>query len=114
MAMIIIAVMIWFLELKKTGIRAGRFFDVFGKNPLFIFVLSGALPRLLNLIRIPNGVSEEGEKKYIGPFAWFYKNICEPLFTDPRNSSLLYAICFIILMWFIAWILDRRKIYIRV
>jgi len=114
MAMIIIAVMIYFLEMKRTALTAGKFFDVFGKNALFIFVLSGALPRLLNLIRIPNGVSGEGNPKYTGPFGWFYQNVCQPLFTDPRNSSLLYAICFILLMWAIAWWLDKRRIYIKV
>ena len=50
-----IAGMIWYIEVQ--GVKNGltKFFDVFGKNPLFIFVLSGLLPKALGLIRIPNG-----------------------------------------------------------
>ncbi|RYY43856.1 MAG: DUF1624 domain-containing protein, partial [Chitinophagaceae bacterium] len=60
LALLILALLIYLIEFKNARGTWSRFFDVFGKNPLFIFVLSGALPRLLGLIRIPNGVTEEG------------------------------------------------------
>ena len=34
--------------------------------------------------------------------------------SDPRIGSLVYALCFIAMMWFLAWLLDRKKIYIKV
>lgn len=114
LALLILALMIYLIEFKNARGAWSRFFDVFGKNPLFIFVLSGALPRLLGLIRIPNGLNEEGKAKFLAPFAWFYEKCCKPLFNDPRNSSLLYALCFITFMWLLAWLLDRKKIYIKV
>jgi predicted acyltransferase len=114
LALLILALMIYLIEFKNARGAWSRFFDVFGKNPLFIFVLSGALPRLLGLIRIPNGFNEEGKAKFLAPFAWFYEKCCKPLFNDPRNSSLLYALCFITFMWLLAWLLDRKKIYIKV
>lgn len=115
LAMLILALMIYMIEFKNAKGWWSKFFDVFGKNPLFIFVLSGALPRLLGLIRIPNGVDKlTGKEKFLSPFGYFYEMLCKPLFQDPRNASLLYAICFIIFMWFLAWLLDKKKIYIRV
>ncbi len=114
LALLILALMIYLIEFKNVRGAWSRFFDVFGKNPLFIFVLSGALPRLLGLIRIPNGVTDAGKQKFLTPFAWFYEKCCKPLFDDPRNGSLLYALCFISLMWLLAWILDKKKIYIKV
>jgi predicted acyltransferase len=101
------------IEFKNYKGRWSRFFDVFGKNALFIFVLSGILPRLLALIRIPREMINN-KQTYFSPLSWFYEKICNPLFTDPRNASLLYAICFITVMWLLAWVLDKKKIYIKV
>lgn len=114
LALLVLGLMMHIIEFRKGKGRWSRFFDVFGKNALFIFVLSGLLPRLLALIRIPAGTGNDGNPKYLTPFAWFYEHVCMPLFTDPRNASLLYALCFIIMMWFFAWLMDRKKIYIKV
>jgi len=115
LAMVIIAVMIYLIELKNKRGWLSRFFDVFGKNPLFIFVLSGILPRLVGLIRIPSGINASGNETYITPFRWFYEHICVPLFgTNPNNSSLFYALCMITFYWLIVWVMDKKKIYVKV
>ncbi len=114
LAMMILAVMIYIIEFKNRRGIWSRFFDVFGKNALFIFILSGALPRLLGLIRIPNGFNEEGEPKYLAPFSWFYHNVCKLVPGKPENGSLLYAICMILLFWAICYWMDRKKIYVKV
>lgn len=114
LAMLVIGMLIYLLEFKNAKGAWSRFFDVFGKNPLFIFALSGMLPRLVGLIRIPNGVNKNGKPIYLSPLSWFYEKCCKPLFDDPRNASLMYAICFIMFMWALAWWLDRKKIYIKV
>ena len=115
LALIILGVMIYVIEFKGWKGSWSRFFDVFGKNALFIFVLSGVLPRLLALIQIPGGVDADGKPIYLTPFNWFYENICKPIApAEPRFGSLIYALCFISMMWFFAWILDKRKIYIKV
>lgn len=112
-ALIILAVIIYFIELKEKRTRLDKFFNVFGKNPLFIFVLSGLLPRILWLIRIPAGL-ENGQQIYTNPLSWFYEHVCRPVFSNENNSSLLYAFCFIIFMWVIVYFMDRKKIYIKV
>ncbi|MFT3979527.1 MAG: heparan-alpha-glucosaminide N-acetyltransferase domain-containing protein [Ferruginibacter sp.] len=113
LALLILAVMIYLIEFKNAKGAWSRFFDVFGKNPLFIFALSAILPKSLALVRITNG-TEDGKTTYTSPLRWFYENCCDPLFKDPRNGSLLYALAFISFMWLLAWLLDRKKIYIRV
>ncbi|MEQ1798889.1 MAG: heparan-alpha-glucosaminide N-acetyltransferase domain-containing protein [Lacibacter sp.] len=109
-----IATMIYFIEFKQATGWLTKFFDVFGKNPLFIFVLSGFLPRLLGLIRIPNGINAEGLPKYLSPFGWFYEKICKLIPGIPENGSLFYAICMIVMYWAICYWLDKKKIYIKV
>lgn len=115
LAMIILATMMYFIEMKGKKNWVARFFDVFGKNPLFIFVLSGFIPRLLWLIRIPNGISVDGHQLYTNPLGWFYQTICKPIFPNHLEmGSLLYAIVWIVVMWVIVYWMDRKKIYIKV
>ena len=115
LAMTILAVMIYLIELKNKKGWLSKFFDVFGKNPLFIFVLSGFLPRVLGLIRIPSSIDAQGKQLYLTPFAWFYEHICKPLFPNNlNNGSLLYALCTITFYWLIVWWMDKKKIYVKV
>lgn len=114
LAIYTIATMIYFIEFKQATGWLTKFFDVFGKNPLFIFVLSGFLPRLLGLIRIPNGINAEGLPKYLSPFGWFYEKVCKLIPGIPENGSLFYAICMIVMYWAICYWLDKKKIYIKV
>lgn len=115
LALIVLSVMIYIIEFKNVKGWLSRFFDVFGKNALFIFVLSGLLPRLMALIRIQNGINADGKQIYLTPLSWFYEHLCKPILPlDPRIGSLFYALCFIAMMWFLAWMLDKKKIYIKV
>jgi predicted acyltransferase len=114
LALYTIAMLIYLIELKKVKGFWIRFFDVFGKNPLFIFVLSGFLPRALALIRIPNGFNAEGLPKYLSPFSWYYENIAKKIPGIPENGSLFYALTMIVFFWAIANWMDRKKIYIKV
>ncbi|MEO9005249.1 MAG: heparan-alpha-glucosaminide N-acetyltransferase domain-containing protein [Ginsengibacter sp.] len=115
LAMVIIAVMIQQIELKHRNGWLSKFFDVFGKNPLFIFVLSGFLPRVLSLVRIPSGIDTTGTQLYLTPFSWFYEHICKPVFPQNlNNGSLLYAFCMITFYWLIVYWMDKKKIYIKV
>ncbi|MEO6584042.1 MAG: DUF5009 domain-containing protein [Ferruginibacter sp.] len=114
LALLIQGVLIHLVEFKKVTGTWSRFFDVFGKNALFIFVMSGILPRLLSLIRIPAGVDSNNKAKFLSPLGYFYEHICKPLFANEENASLLYAFCFITMMWFFAWWLHKKKIYIKV
>jgi predicted acyltransferase len=105
LAIITIATMIYLIEIK--GIKSGisRFFDVFGKNALFVFALSAFLPKGLALIKFSDGVT---------PWNWLYKKVLVQVPGAPENGSLLYALAVISFMWLICYWLDRKKIYIKV
>jgi predicted acyltransferase len=114
LAILTIGVLIHALEFRNAKGAWSRFFDVFGKNPLFIFVLSGFLPRVLALLRWTDHYTPEGKPVYVSPFPWFYQNVCKPISSDLRLGSLVYAICMIVFYWLIVYILDKKKIYIKV
>lgn len=105
LATLVIATMIYLIEFRNSRNFLTRFFDVFGKNALFVFALSAFLPKGLALIRIEEGVN---------PWNFLYKKIFVNIPGDPRIGSLLFALCVITFMWLVCWWLDRRKIYIKV
>lgn len=114
LATIIIATMIYMIEIKNVKVWLSKFFDVFGKNALFVFALSAFLPKILWLIRIPNGTTAAGKPIYTDPWHWFYLKICAKIPGDPRIGSLAFAISFIIFMWAICYWMDKKKIYVKV
>lgn len=114
MATAILATLIYAIEVKGIRNWVTRFFDVFGKNALFVFALSAFLPRGLRLIRIPNGLDEHGQTVYISPWNFIYERGYKLIPGDPRIGSLLFALTVIAFMWAICYWLDKKKIYIKV
>ncbi len=114
-AILCLVVLIYIIEIRHWKGWGSRFFDVFGKNPLFIFVLSGFVPRVLGLIRIaPTGSSGSGYPD-LSPMSWFFDQVCRPLTAgNVKNASLLYSFVLVLIYWLIGYALDKRKIYIRV
>ncbi len=78
-------------------------FHVFGLNPLIAFVGSGAMARLLGIIKI-DGVSLQQLS---------YRALFKPYF-EPHFASLLWALTFVLLWYVILWVLYRRNIVLKV
>jgi predicted acyltransferase len=79
------------------------FFEVFGRNPLFIYILSGVFVRIMSLIRI-NDQSLSG---------WIYQNLFASVW-EAKNASLLFAVSYMLVLWGIGYWMDRKKVYIKV
>ncbi|TCJ14163.1 DUF5009 domain-containing protein [Flaviaesturariibacter flavus] len=114
MAILVLGTLIYAIEVRGMRGRWTRFFDVFGKNALFVFALSAFLPRGLRLLRIPNGTNDKGAPVYTNPWNFLYDKVYKFLPGDPRVGSLLFALTVILFMWAICYWLDRKKIYIKV
>jgi predicted acyltransferase len=112
LALAVLGVAMYAIEFKGLGGAWSRFFDVFGKNPLFIFVLSGVWVKTYGLFRIPDG-TKDGKPVFRGLGNWMYEHLFAPAFGQ-LNGSLLYAVAHILVFWAICLWLDRRRIYIRV
>jgi len=105
LAILTIATMIYMIEIKNIRGGLARFFDVFGKNALFVFALSAFLPKGLALIKLGDGVN---------PWNWLYKAVLIHIPGAKENGSLAYALCVITFMWAICWWMDKKKIYVKV
>jgi predicted acyltransferase len=90
-----------------------RFFEVFGKNALFVYVMSGLIPRLDNLLRWQTHIDEQGRPRWLTPMTALARAL-EPITPDPRLGSLLFALVNVAAYWALAAWLDRRRVYIKV
>lgn len=117
LATALLALLIQQVDRRSASEPVGRwvvFFELFGKNALFVFVLSGFLPRVLALLRWPDGTGPDGAAQFITPLPWLYRTLFEPIASDARIGSLAFAVANLLFYAALAWALDRRRIYIRV
>ena len=82
--------------------RWQRFFEVLGRNTLFIYLLSEIGNAVLVLTRV------DGQSL----FMWLYLRAFRP-WAGAANGALAYALVYMLACWLVAWALDRRRIYIR-
>lgn len=108
LAILVLTILIWIIDVK--GLKKwSSFFVVFGVNPLFIFALSGLWVKcMVYLIKFTN---ESGES--INGYKALYTEVFVPL-SGNMNGSLLFALSHIIVFWFIAWVLYRNHVFIKV
>lgn len=80
-----------------------NFFEIFGKNPLFIYLLSEYLAIGMHFIRV-NGEQSLYNYIYVNGFSWI----------GPYFGSLAFALTVMFVCWLAGWWLAKRNIYIRV
>ncbi|SHE88914.1 acyltransferase family protein [Dysgonomonas macrotermitis] len=91
------SVLIYFIDMKgKT--RWCRFFEVFGVNPLFLYVLSEVTAIVIGATGVKPGIY----------------GIVYLLIPDPYLASAVYALVFTLVMGAFGYILYKRKIYIKI
>jgi len=94
--LIVLAALAWVIEMR--GVRRwAYFFEVFGKNTLFIYVLSQVAVIVLD------------KTGAYGPLAATLKPI-----GSAKAASLVFALLFMLACWLVGYWADKRKIYIKV
>ncbi|HET7734005.1 MAG TPA: DUF5009 domain-containing protein [Paludibacter sp.] len=84
------------------GLKKGtNFFIITGKNPLFIYLLSELGVTVMFMIHI-------GDQSL---FRWLYHNVF--IHTGDYTGSLLFAIWWMLTCWLVGYLLDKKKIYIK-
>jgi predicted acyltransferase len=100
--LLLLPLLVYLIELR--GMRRGTyFFEVLGKNTLFIYLLSEVAVVVLQRLTV-NGQ---------GALGWLYATLFKGR-TPAPVSSLLFAVSFMLACWLVGWAMDRRKIYIKV
>jgi predicted acyltransferase len=97
---LIISVIIYLMDFLGKS-KGSHFFLVFGRNPLFIYILAELGVVVLWLVPI-------GEEPL---YSWLYMHIFSH--AGSYLGSLLFAIWWMLTCWIVGYWLDRMKIYIK-
>ena len=105
LASMLLALLTWIIDVK--GKKSwSKFFEVFGVNPLFLFVLSDFFAIVFGAFTFPVG------DKQMNVVGFVYSQLLSPVFGQ-YGGSLVYSLLFIALNWVIGYQLYKRKIYIK-
>ncbi len=114
LASTLLALLIWIIDVKgqKTWCR---FFEAFGINPLFMYVLGAILSIIIGSVIVRT--SMELDPITLKPIresikSVFYKDILQLTFGN-HFGSLMYALLFVGFNWIFGYILYKKKIYIK-
>ena len=99
--LLILSILIFTIDIKRKKSWT-YFFEVFGKNTLFIYLLSEVGVILLYFFHI------NGQNLY----SWIYQNLF--LWAGDYISSLLFAIWWMLTCWLVGFWMDKKKIYVKV
>ena len=108
MACVAIATCAWLIDVR--GWRAWtKPFVPFGLNPIVAFVASGFFSRFIyTLVKVPrNGA-------LVSVQSAMYDSAFAPLFTDPRDASLLFAVIYVAVFYAGLHLMHRRGIIVKV
>ena len=97
--LLVLPALVYAIEVR--GVRRGTyFFEVFGKNTLFIYLLS----EVLVIVMVKTWVGS------VTVYDWLFAKA----FAPSKAGSLAFAVVFMLACWSVGWWLDRRRIYIKV
>ena len=100
--LILLSLLIFVIEIQRISSWT-YFFQAFGRNPLILYVCAGIVIGIIS--SIPIGDSNLQDVFYEKGFtSWL----------EPKNASFLFAIAYMLLIWSIGYLMDKKKIYIRV
>jgi predicted acyltransferase len=102
LALTILSVILFFVEMKGRKNWTTPFV-LFGKNPLFIYVLAGVLVNIYGIIIINNQ----------NAYGALYENVFRPIGGN-YVGSLMFALFHVLLFLLVGWLLDKKKIYVKV
>jgi predicted acyltransferase len=99
--LMILAILIYLIEIVKSR-RWTYFFEVFGKNTLFIYLLSEVGVILLYAFQVSDKSA----------YSWIYTSVFRP--TGNYLGSLLFALSWMLICWLVGYAMDKKKIYVKV
>ena len=98
--LLILSILIFVIDIKNEK-RWTYFFEVFGRNTLFIYILS-EIGTILFDIRI-------GDEPLN---TWLYQHVFR--WTGDYTGSLLFAVAWTLVCWSVGYWMDKKKIYVKV
>jgi len=83
-------------------------FKIYGMNAIIIFALSGLLGKTALIVKVT-----EADGSRISVWAYVFRHLFAPL-ASPINASLIFALTYVALFLGLAWVMYRRRWFIKV
>ncbi len=99
----VMAILVYAIEMQKMKIGV-TFFDIFGKNPLFIYLFSELFYVELRMVPAGQGMDV---------FEWISERVFQVMFPGSLGA-LATAVAYMLLCWLLGWWLNKKRIYIRI
>ncbi len=80
----------------------------FGSNPLIVYVLSGLIVKTALRIEWADAAGE-GTNAY----AWLFRDVFSAIVPVPKLASLLFALFIVTICWSVAYVMYRRRIFVK-
>ena len=105
-AMILFAMCYELVEVRKHQ-KYTNFFKIMGRNSILAYLAAALTTRILLNTAI------EYNDKTISVYSWIYKNVFIS-FLDPTNASLVFSITYLILIWLLIYIINKKNLFIKI
>ncbi len=103
---VIFAIMLWWVDVRG-HVRLMKPLVIMGMNAITVYLVSELLEELLNAVHFSSGGHAVSVRD------WLFETLFAPL-ASPVNASLIYAIAYTLLMYVIAYVMYRRRWFVRV
>ncbi len=107
MALCFLGFCYWLIDIKGFT-KWTKPFVIFGVNALALYVFSGIVSKLIDIIKVTGA-----DGNSIALKSWIFQNIFLQI-ASPINASLMFAVTYILIWLFFMWLLYRKEIYIKV
>jgi predicted acyltransferase len=107
LAMNIFAVFYWLVDVKGYQ-RWAKPFAIYGMNAITVFVLAGVLGRISIEKKVTNAAGELVSLK-----SYLYEGYFAHLSSDPKIPSLGWASVYVVGLYLVAYVMYRRKWFVR-
>ena len=105
-ALVCLAFFYWSIDVANFSLWAKPFI-ILGLNPITVYVLSEVFDTTLRTLNMPMALAQE-----IDCQSYLFNSFCTPI-AESATASLLYALMTLLFMYLIAWIMWRKRLFIR-
>jgi len=106
-ALVCLAFFHWLIDIADFS-RWAKPFIILGLNPITVYVLSEVFDATLRSLNLSMVLAQE-----IDCQSYLFKSFCTPI-AESETASLLYALLTLLFMYLIAWIMWRKRLFIKI
>jgi predicted acyltransferase len=106
-ALVCLAMFYWFIDVRGWK-RWATPLVIYGMNAIAVYVLAGLIAKSLWMITV---TGEDGAGMSL--YEWIFATVFAPL-ASPINASLLFGLAFVVLIFLFAWILWKKRWFIKI